>query len=1759
MRTLYFICFFISSLHISVAQNTTSIKASQQEGCAPLSITFSTTLKGVVKYKWEFSNGITSTNDEPTILFEQPGNYDVKLLVEFSDNQTETFSLPDFIKVNEVPKVNFSTSGDIFCDGDSIHFINESIGASTFIWDFGDGTNTTKANPTHAYTEKGSYAVTLMAYTENGCSNIKHDEDRIQVNKIVGLDFSGDAITTCTNDPTINFSANQEFESYHWDFGDGYSSIERSPGHDFLKAGKYSISLQVKDKNGCRSEITKKDYITSHIPSVAKIEFSSSVVCQNEPVEFINKTPHTKEMRWQFENGSVFTDNKFSYTFPSADTVDLTVYIKDKNGCEQTVSYPGKIVVIEAEEVIIDISSNAGCAPIEVNFTNLTRDAISYKWEIGNKVYNGKTLNMTFTEPGPVSVTAFTSHDGGCTTAKVLDTAVMVNKSKVYARASRYSGCLPLETSFALSTTDVQDIFWDFGDGDTSASATPEKVYSKPGRYQVQVTFTNEFGCRESTLVERWIDVYDTFVDYTIPEPLQICLFEEVKFSGIAGKSDWKWDFGDGSYANEKNPVHQYKNPGTFTVSVEAVNANGCPVKIDNYVVVNVVGGQPTDFDYSINQCIDRMVEFRSEGPESFEYQWDLDDGNIYTGKVIEHDFERSGYYPVKLTTIDSLGCKMIQLRNEYIQYDPCLNITYLDGEDSSVLIIHQPEIRVTNPGIMQICSAPFQIDFQNPLYTASSWLWIFNDGSTSTEKNPTHEFSHPGTYEIDLIAYYDDGQIDSIISFSKIEVMDQKVDFSFDTKAVCDGYQVDFQDQSAMPVSWFWNFGDGTVSELPNPQKMYDLEGQYQVSLITTDAWGCTKRTVHNVSIGNPYYYFEVPENVCAGDSFLIQHNIEGFNTYTWEFGDGTFNNERYPKHAFSESGSFSVQLAAESEGNCRKVFLSPQQILSSKPTAKFEIEGKTTGCGTLSVRFKNLSTNATHWKWDFGNGIISTERDPVIDFKKGIFTVTLIAYNGNCADVFTQENVIVVSQPVADYTFVQDNICFPVTIAFKDESIDVSKWSWDFGNGVTSKEQNPVHIFYDMPKKKISLTVENSSGCKSTVTKESPVFHQTQFDAKKSSGCIPFIVSFIDKTIEATGWYWDFGDGNFSYEKSPTHTYEEVGIYNVSLITTSANGCTDTLEIEDFIKVGMLNTDFTMDVPPSLCAPLFTQFRSNAIGADTYTWDFGDGATSTLPDPIHIYTKVGEFHVSLITKNEYGCSDTVTIHNLARILGPEADFSLSDTILCHPQELKITDKSKSAIRWEWFFGDGTVSYEQHPAYEYEEPGDYTLSLLATDKYGCREFKKMDSIKVVRTPRAKFSVNEIEHCYPARIKVSNETENVQNVSFQWDFGNGQFSDEPAPEIYYQTPGAYKIKLTSINEMACADQYELTELIQVRDTFHLKEAHINELTVLRQNQIHINLGEYQRNNFNYYVVYRKSPTENEFNVIDTIRDKSQTSYSDFNVFTDFMDYSYKFQAHVYCNNPIPLKDINTYKSVLLHVAPKDSSMELKWSSYKGHHFQSYSVFRVEDGGTWEEIAIVPPEQNFYTDKEALCPLGHNYKVVANNLDGLAYYSMSNSPQVKPLHNLFLDQQAEIVRTTVVDNKGVLTEWKDPTIGLERVRAFRIWKSENESDFMLLNELPKGVHSFFDTDVSVSSNHYIYKVSVENTCNVEGKPSNLGSPILLRKDTDHYANYLYWTPYAEWYEGVGEYLLQKKNRSGEWETIERFDPDLHNFTIDLSDD
>lgn len=1760
LSTKYVIICIFSFLAFSQskAQSSASIFANQTKGCAPLSVSFQVNgAENVNQYIWEFSNGVTSSLQEPVILFENPGDFDVKLTIVYNDNSSEIINSPALIHVNQKPVSDFEIDKNTACDGEPVSFKNNSLFSSTYLWDFGDGSNSSEKNPTHIYQNGGKYTVTLVAYSPSGCPDIKVMEDILEINQIKGLDFESDKNLVCNNDPNVAFAVSKDFASYKWDFGDTTFSSQKSPIHSFKNLRKYDVSLEVTDENGCKAKVSKSEYITVIQPSPVTIELSDTVVCRSQSVEFINKTKGTSEVAWSLSNNFSSASNQFIHQFDTAGIYDLNITVQDKNGCVQSKFYTDLIEVLQAEKTEINISETEGCTPLKVRFSNDTKDATQYHWEIGNKVFTDRSFELTFNDPGTISLIAQTEHTGGCISEVKMDSAVTVNESNISAHVTNTSGCLPLETAFNLSTDKVTNVLWNFGDGKTSADLSPKYRYEKPGHYEASVSFTNQFGCIDTIHIEPVIHVFDTTANFTKPDPIQLCAFEEVKFSGSIGKETWQWDFGDGATSTERDPLHQYTRPGTYYVKLATQNAHGCPVTINKYHKIIINGVTTSDFEYSVNECPDSVVSFSGSTDIPATYQWKFGDGNNGTGKDIFHQYENSGYYQIQLTTTDSFGCKMIKSKTILVKKNNCFDVSMEPGLDSGKFEVKDPEIPLIIQKTVEACSAPFEMAFPNPKTTASSWLWNFKDGSTSSEQFPVHTFQQPGTYEIDLFAYYDDGQIDSLVGFIQVIVYDQKVDFNYTSINLCDGTKVQFQDVSETPVTWQWDFGDGGTSIQQHPERLFKNSGIYQVNLVSADEKGCTKRTVHNVAIGNPNHYISFQEDLCAEDTLIIDHNINNFEQYTWDFGDGETFAGKFPTHLYANSGKYSISLSATDQNGCKKTFNIQRPVVVTKPVANFEIEGDTTGCGTLEVYFKNLSTGADSWLWEFGNGVISTEKNPVIEFSGGVFSVKLTAFKGMCSNTIDKKDIIVVEQMEANYSFTQDGICFPVTVHFKDESPDADSWYWNFGDGQTSTVQNPTHTFLEKPRKKALLKVTNSKGCKASVSEDSPEFYQSDFAVESESGCIPFHARFEDKSENALSWLWDFGDGSTSTEQHPEHVYEKEGTYTVSLITTSPTGCTDTLAREDLIRVGYLENSFSVDLPPSLCAPMIAIFDNSSVGATKYLWEFGDGSGSTLEDPVHVYSKVGQFDVQLIAMNDLGCRDTIDYAKLVTTLGPEADFELSDSLLCHPQEFQIRDLSASAIKWEWYFGDGGTSAEQNPVHQYDRPGSYSIALLATDVNGCQELKKFDSVKVIKTPEAHFNVNQLEYCMPALVEVDNSSKNLQNPSFKWDFGNGNSSEENSPKISYEKPGSYKVSLTVVNDSVCLDTYSLNNPINVRDTFYLKEPDVYQLTVQSDNEIDIKLNAYARNNLKYNLVYKKPARQSQYEVTDTLYDGMTTDYFDKDVATDTKDYSYIFQSHIYCQNPVPLSELTTYKSIYLEAAAGDSSILLTWTPYAGHKFDHYDILRKMDGGSWEQIAKLSPEKTTFSDTEDLCPTNYTYLIIARNLNGLDFHSMSNERSAKPKRNVFLDQQVEIVRTTVVDNTSVLTEWKDPEIGPDKVLYYQVWRADENGNFTLLNQMPNGSHAYYDKEARVEENSYTYKISVINTCDVQGKLSNKGKSILLKKETDQYINHLNWTEYEEWEDGVGEYLLQKKNENGEWETIEHFSPGTTSHTIDLS--
>lgn len=246
----------------------------------------------------------------------------------------------------------------------------------------------------------------------------------------------------------------------------------------------------------------------------------------------------------------------------------------------------------------------------------------------------------------------------------------------------------------------------------------------------------------------------------------------------------------------------------------------------------------------------------------------------------------------------------------------------------------------------------------------------------------------------------------------------------------------------------------------------------------------------------------------------------------------------------------------------------------------------------------------------------------------------------------------------PVAAFAASPTSGNAPLTVSFTDNSIGAGSQSWIFGDGDTSAEKDPVHIYSTSGSYLVKLTVSNENGSDSesaTITvsgQPAPVPPKADFSSNLTSGFAPLEVQFTDTSQNAAGWNWDFGDGATSTEQNPIHTFFSAGSYFVNLKVTNANGTSSKIstitvlhEQQSLTPVADFNANST-----SGPVPLTVQFTDSSQNATSWSWSFGDGSTSSEQSPSHIYSAEGTYTVILTANNANGSTSketTITVQS--------------------------------------------------------------------------------------------------------------------------------------------------------------------------------------------------------------------------------------------------------------------------------------------------------------------------------------------------------------------------------------------------------------------------------------------------------------------------------------------------------------------------------
>lgn len=486
-----------------------------------------------------------------------------------------------------------------------------------------------------------------------------------------------------------------------------------------------------------------------------------------------------------------------------------------------------------------------------------------------------------------------------------------------------------------------------------------------------------------------------------------------------------------------------------------------------------------------------------------------------------------------------------------------------------------------------------------------------------------------------------------------------------------CQGLTVQFENNSYGGTNYQWDFGvpgiTTDVSTVFEPTYTYPAPGSYTATLIVNPGWACTDTAYMDIMVNNELTVsFVSQDSLCIfGNSFdfVAQSTGPPQVTYSWDFGTNanpqqgsgsTVNNV-----SFNSDGFHPVTVTA-SIALCQATFTDSIYIFP-EPIADFIVPDQVE-CLGLTIPFTTSSQNAVNFEWDFGVGGISTDvstqPNPSYTFPgPGTYTITHIAGSTSlCKD--TAQATITLNDPILISFTSQDSMC--VTNNSFDFDATVSgppgtSYFWNFGPFATPQISSSIDVnavgFNTTGPVTVSLTGTHQN-CIETVFKEIYLYSEPTiaFALEPGLQCLPFEAHFIDLSWAETGlsYLWDFGDGSTSNLQNPSHLYDELGPFPVTLTISTAAGCITTLSlynpdlvyvrpnpVADF-KVTPLSTD--------ICHSLVS-FQDLSEGASTYYYWFDDYfASSSEANPDHLYLFDGTHRPYLIVHNEWQCSDSVT-----------------------------------------------------------------------------------------------------------------------------------------------------------------------------------------------------------------------------------------------------------------------------------------------------------------------------------------------------------------------------------------------------------------------------------------------------------------------------------------------------------------------------------
>lgn len=1388
------------------------IVANPASGCVPVNVAFTNNSTTGGTYSWNFGSGsvpASSTLFTPgAVVYASPGTAQVVLQVtKFGCSSSDTLVIDRF--PNPVP--SFTLTPNNGCTPLSVAIANTSAvsAGDVYAWNLGNGVTSSLSTPPSqtyiAVSNDSVYTVSLQITTVHGCSTTVTAP--VTVHPLPVADFTALPDTVCATTPIGFLNNSTGGISYAWNFGDGGTSAAISPSHTYATQGSFTTQLVVTSPFSCRDTA----YATVVIDSIPNSDFNFTIECFGFPTQFTDQsTGSVTGWLWNFGDASAnSTLQNPSHSYAAAGNYLVSLTTTNPAGCTHTQS---QLVTINAVPVA-NFNANSFCLGTATQFTDLTSGVpVAWNWDFGDGS-NSAVQHPThvYAATGTYTVTLISFGGAGCsdTTSQTITITGIPT-----ANFTSVPACATETTTFTSTSLGAPDTYvWNFGDGfsDNTNNPNPTHTYAVAGTYNVVLTAGYAAsGCTHSVTipVQSFPRTVPSFVSNTP------CLGAVTNFTDNTtnAPTQWTWDLGDGTTSALQNPSHVYATPGTYAVQLITENVFGCIDSVTQNITVNPL---PVAAFTNTVVCEGFASSFTDQSTSAVQWNWNFGDGSaIATQQNPFHLFPSNGTYTVELIVFNVFGC------TDTIQHTVTVNPNPVASWNASTACFSYPT------------------QFTDASVNAVQWSWNFDDGSANDiTPSPSHTYPADGTYLVELIVTNVFGCKDTLQQ--NVVVLPQP-DAAFVNTTVCAGQSVQFTDQSlGSPSLWNWNFSDGTAnSATQHPIHAFANGGTFNVTLIAGNASGCLDTIVVPVTVNT------VPDAAVTVDTVCL-FNITHFSDLTtdasalvywyWDFDDGNQSFSQNPTYIYQNPGVYNVSFTVMNMHGCDTTINFPV-VVNDVPVASFTAD---TVCLGAPTTFTDQSTGfPTSWTWSFGDGTVISNGNAIethVYANPGSYLVTLIASgNGNNCQDMTFGTVVVSTDAVAGVTL-PDTLCEQEVFNYADNSVIavgvIASQTWDMGDGTVYTNGSGTHVYAVAGNYIVTHTVTTNGGCASQII-DTIVLNPLPVAAFiVNSSCSGLPVQFTDASLSnIVTWDWQFGDGSSDVVQNPQHVFANAGTYNVSLTVSNAFGCSANL-VQNLDVFGSPVADFTFN---TVCWGTATSFYDATVVSPgeniaSWSWDFGDGGTSTLEEDQHVFQVYNDtFQVTLIVVTDHGCSDTVTMP-VTTLPIVEWDFGPDNANGCAPMEVAFTDNSVSTgtttlVGWVWNFDDGTMSFSQNPNHMYPNAGQYFVSLQVTTSDGCVYTDTLDyPVTVYPQPEAGFQPSPYAtSIYMPDILVTDESIGAQ--SWEYSFGDGYFDNNQNPEHRYQEPGTYTITQIVTNQFGCSDTLQRNIVILEEATFFAPNA-----------------------------------------------------------------------------------------------------------------------------------------------------------------------------------------------------------------------------------------------------------------------------------------------------------------------------------------------